>query len=1041
MDHTDPKRLKKLEERAKELKCVYSVDEVLQDRGLALSAALQKLTHVLPAGFADPNACRIQITLREDTYETPGFSDAKILHREPILLGEDPVGTLTVGYIPALLQAECRILKHEEKMLHTISQRISQTALARQGDFSLLLNILRQIDPDMLLRIGEKLRIHLQHTVGSTAETAFEPLSGQKQQTYGEVNSPLAPGDSFHTEGYAQKLIDTASTFLSPETILGLMNEWISEERIFAFVKTVDQKDASISDILDAVRKYTSFAPNIRQADSQYSKTETWLISELTHRFLSDDEHLINLVLDNLKISDFEPMISHTISSEHSTGNIGGKGAGLFIASQILRHAAKKEPLLRDIQVPQTWYLATDQIIDFLHYNNLEELNSYKYNSAFHLRMTYDNVVKKIKSANLPPQTVNMLRIVLEDLSEKPLIVRSSSLLEDKSSGAFSGKYKSLFLSNQGTRQERLEALTDAILEVYSSMYNPDSIQYRKERGLLNFTEQMGVLIQEVVGQKIGHYYLPAMAGVAFSENLLRWSHRIEREDGLVRIVMGLGTRAVDRVSNDYPVLFAPGKPQLSINQSPWDVMHYAPKQIDVIDLAQGKFVTLPAADFLREEGHAFPGLYQYVSVYEQDFIKEKNRFSLDTKKDRMAITFHRILTESKLPQQLERMLKVLSEKIQTPVDIEFAHDGTQLYLLQCRPQSVGPTHEPAQIPQNIPRKDILFTANRYISDGKLSGISYIVYVDGEAYRELPSRDALLRVGEAVGAINEALPRRDYILMGPGRWGSRGDIQLGVRVTYSDISGTAALIEVAKEKHSYIPELSFGTHFFQDLVEADILYIPLYPDDPNILFGESFLRSSPNILEELLPDYADLSHVVRVIDVAAASRGRSLHIHMNARLEKAMAFFSSQPPNKGETERTQLQTLQAQWQLRDNREHWEWRYFMAQQIANSLDMPAFGIKAVYLFGSTDTGRAAMGSDIDLLLHAQTDSTAIPRLRLWLDGWSRALAKINFLQTGHDSDTLLDIHIVTDADIAAGDPYATRINSPWDPVTLLRRLEE
>ena len=124
-----------------------------------------------------------------------------------------------------------------------------------------------------------------------------------------------------------------------------------------------------------------------------------------------------------------------------------------------------------------------------------------------------------------------------------PLIVRSSSLLEDRTGAVFSGKYKSLFLANQGTKRERLTSLLEAVAEVYASIFNPDAIEYRAERDLLDVHEEMGIMIQEVVGKKVGKYFLPAFSGVAFSNNDFRWSPRIKREDGLVRMVPGLGTR------------------------------------------------------------------------------------------------------------------------------------------------------------------------------------------------------------------------------------------------------------------------------------------------------------------------------------------------------------------------------------------------------------------------------------------------------------------------------------------------------------------
>lgn len=1034
----DSNNLLTLMERAKELECVYAVDEVLQNRSLTLPEMMTRLAHIIPTGFSDTNACRVRISLWSDLYETPGFEGAEVIYTAPVRIGEERIGEITAGYRQELFIEACPLLRYEIKLMDTISQRISQLALGRQRELAMLMGMLRQIDPDMIISIGEKMRIYLGQTVGKEAEALFRQSSLNETLLYGEVNTPMEAHTRIHTETLASRIVEGAVTFLSQDTLFHLLSTWIHEQRIFAFVKIVDRKDARISDILDAIRKYTgAMLPELPGDPKQFSHTERWLLSELTHRFLSDDEHLISLVLDDLSIPDFAPMIERIIGSERSMGNVGGKGAGLFIASQILRHAAKDDPLLQGIKIPGTWYIATDQIIDFLHYNKLEELNFYKYNATFHLRMSYDHVVAKIKNASLPPQTITMLRLVLEDLGDVPLIVRSSSLLEDKHSGSFSGKYKSLFLGNRGTRQERLEALADAVLEVYASMYNPDSIQYAKERGLIHFSEQMGVLIQEVVGQKIGPYFLPVFAGVAFSKNLLRWSPRIKKEDGLVRLAMGLGTRAVDRVNNDYPIMFAPGQPRLHINQSPSDVRYYSPKHIDLIHLEKG-FTTVEAASFLRETGKVFPKLHQYVSVFENDFLETKNAFTLNPDRDEMVVSFHHVLDVSDFPKKIKRILDVLSEKLKCPVDIEFAYDGEHLHLLQCRPQGTGRLLVPAPIPQNVAKKDTLFTANRFISDGLLQNISYVVYVDPDAYNALSSREAMLAVGEAVGLLNDALPRRKFILMGPGRWGSRGDIKLGVRVTYSDISNTAALIEVAKERHSYVPELSFGTHFFQDLVESNIVYIPLYPGQKEVFFREGFFHSSANALESILPGFAWLSDTIKVIDIPASVGDRTLSIHMNSELSQAIAFFAR--PQKEEAEALEkIEKIAWQtWSPETEQENWQWRHYMAQQIAESMDMELFGVKGIYLFGSTSAGDTGIGSDIDLLIHMEDGADDTEKLAQWLDGWSRALARINFLQTGHDAEKLLDIHMVYDKDIEEGDPFAIKIHSATDPATPLRR---
>ncbi len=573
MDKHEPWML--LTERAKELECIYAVDEVLQDKTLTISQAMMALTQAIPPGLTCPEACRIRIELNGSFYAQPDFGQAEILHRAPIRIDDSSeVGHIEMGYFQALLgDCDGTLLDSEIRLLDTIASHIARLVFYSERKISMLFDMLLRIDPGMLLRICEKFRLHLSGLIkegrGGKADDFFREMGLDKVPLYGEVNSPLARTDKVEAQELIRKLIAGGAKYMSDSEMFDIFNRWIHDERAFALVKAVGSSDASISDILDAVREYISVVGRDGHGNIL---TETWLVSELAHRFLTDDEQLINLVLDTFRIEDFQPMIERNIGSPQSRGHIGGKGAGIFIAQQVLAHAAKDDPLLADIKTPRTWYIAADHLADFLRYNHLEELHSYKYNTIEHLRMTYGHVVAKIKNGRLPPYAIKMLSLLLDDLHEAPIIVRSSSLLEDRSNAAFSGKYKSLFLPNQGSKAERLEQLADAVLEVYSSMYNPDSIQYRKERGLIHFTERMGILIQEVIGKRIGPYFMPAYAGVAFSENPLRWSERIKKEGGLVRIVMGLGTRSVDRINDDYPLLFSPGQPGLRINQTPSDI-------------------------------------------------------------------------------------------------------------------------------------------------------------------------------------------------------------------------------------------------------------------------------------------------------------------------------------------------------------------------------------------------------------------------------------------------------------------------------------
>jgi hypothetical protein len=240
----------------------------------------------------------------------------------------------------------------------------------------------------------------------------------------------------------------------------------------------------------------------------------------------------------------------------------------------------------------------------------------------------------------------------------------------------------------------------------------------------------------------------------------------------------------------------------------------------------------------------------------------------------------------------MRSLLRVLREKIGGPVDIEFAHDGTDFYLLQCRPQSGQDDSAPAAIPRDVPGDRVIFAARRFVSNGRVPDLAYVVYVDPDGYAALGDAEALRDVARAVGRLNRLLPKRQFVLMGPGRWGSRGDIKLGVPVTYSDISNTSLLIEIASRRDGSMPELSFGTHFFQDLVESAIRYLPLYPDEDGAALNRAFLTSAPSQLASLLPDYAHLAGAIRVIDVPAAAGGLVLKVAMNAEEDEALGYLA-----------------------------------------------------------------------------------------------------------------------------------------------------
>jgi len=267
--------------------------------------------------------------------------------------------------------------------------------------------------------------------------------------------------------------------------------------------------------------------------------------------------------------------------------------------------------------------------------------------------------------------------------------------------------------------------------------------------------------------------------------------------------------------------------------------------------------------------------------------------------------------------------------------------------------------------------------------------------------------------------------------MGPGRWGSKGDIKLGVSVSYSDINNTAVLIEIAREKGNYVPDLSFGTHFFQDLVEAQIRYIPLYPDESKNLFNAIFLKYSRNILPEIAPEFSDLKQCIKVIDVPSQTEGKIMKIFMNADLDEAIGYVGN--PGKGGGKLTNP----AEYFEIHSDNYWYWRMQICEFLAQNIDAEQMGVEALYVFGSVKNANAGPASDIDLLVHFRGSESQKEKLLNWFDGWSICLDYFNYLKTGYKTGGLLDVHLVTDEDIKQKTSFAAKIGAVTDAA---RKLE-
>ncbi len=1039
-----------LQERAKELACLYEVEECLSNPEAPLDIVFRAVIEALPPGWQHPELCEAKIEYGDATFTSDRYVETPWSQSADILVQDEVVGRITVAYSAQPPGSEQEpFLPEEARLIRTVAERIgsyvqhrqlrvlahewraAHDALAKRGtrEWRVILNLLRRTDQDLFVRISRKMANHLSSQGVAEAQTLLLGFMGDRtgeDRGAGEKNVPTPKRPLTAAVDIADRVFSLASQHLGDEEIMARVQRWILEDKSTFLVTTVVRPQSKPSDMADAIRRYQQmFADGAGLSRSTHSA----VLVNLIRRFLSEEAGYVSIAKDYLSLDDFPALFERLVHVPGSRGQVGGKAAGLFLAASILGKAQRDGVDVGPIRIPKTWYVASDTLHFFVIHNHLEEAFEQKYKDLEQVRVEFPHLTQVFKHSEFPPEIVRGLTLALDDLSEGPLVVRSSSLLEDRLGAVFSGKYKSLFVPNTGSKQERLAALLDAIAEVFASTFSPDPIQYRAERGLLDLREEMGVMIQEVVGQRVGRYFLPSFAGVAASHNEFRWSARIRREDGLIRLVPGLGTRAVDRVRDDFPFLVAPGQPKLRVNVSPDEVIRYAPRFVDAIDVEQRSMTTLDLRALLRESGSEYPGLTKVVSVRDGDHLTRPTALLLDPAKDDLVVTFEGLIAATPFVRQFAGMLKVLQAAIGHPVEVEFASDGNHLFLLQCRPQSFTRGCVAARIPRDVSPEQLLFTANRYVSNGTVPDISHVVYVDPDAYGRLTDLQQLQSVGRCVSRLNAILPRRQFILMGPGRWGSRGDIKLGVHVTYSDISNTAMLVEIARARGGYAPDLSFGTHFFQDLVEASIRYLALYPDDPQVTFKEAFFTDSENELTSLLPEYAALEETVRVVDVGKATGGQVLRVLMNAELSKALGLLGPPGEDLGGEDEGESKAG------RDD--HWRWRLRMAERIAAQLDCERLGVVAMYVMGSTKNATAGPCSDIDLLVHFRGDEGQKVELARFLEGWSLCLDEMNYLRTGSRTGGLLDVHYVTDEDLAARTSYAVKIGAVTDAARELR----
>ncbi|MDO5499137.1 MAG: PEP/pyruvate-binding domain-containing protein [Propionibacteriaceae bacterium] len=571
------------------------------------------------------------------------------------------------------------------------------------------------------------------------------------------------------------------------------------------------------------------------------------------------DGPMVELCRRHLNLADLLAIADREIG----TGAVGGKSVGMLVARAVLEN----DPVGRfsdRFEPHDSFFLGADLFYTYLVANHWWRLwSEHKTKEGYFTAAA--ELREVISTGKFPTSIREQFMRMLEYFGQSPIIVRSSSLLEDNYGNAFAGKYDSVFCVNHGTPEERLRAFEEAVLTVYASAVSEDALAYRKNRNLVERDEQMAVLVQRVSGEYHGTVFFPHAAGVANSSNLYVWDPDTDQSAGMARLVFGLGTRAVDRVHQDYARIVALDHPTRKALVDPDDEARWSQHYVDVLHLIEGDHRTVPLADLLSTDIGASWSLFATPDYQMIRRLRDQGRRRAQQP---MVLDFAGLLT-SDFPRYLRSALRALEEAYAYPVDVEFTvnvadDDSWRINLVQCRPLQTRGLGKAVAVPEIGEGGDYLFTTQGNFMGGNVRlPLRYVIAVRPEPYLALGQQDRYA-VAREIGLLNRLLEGEDFMLMGPGRWGTTTP-SLGVPVRFTEVANASVLCEFTYAEGNFLPELSYGSHFFQDLVETGIFYVALFEGSLGTQLNEQRLLALPNLLAELDPGGADLAGVVHVV--------------------------------------------------------------------------------------------------------------------------------------------------------------------------------
>ena len=677
------------------------------------------------------------------------------------------------------------------------------------------------------------------------------------------------------TQLFIDVYADNKSIYVRPEKV------WNRNSDTMFLPHTYEPDTGRFQPILDGVKSsrfYQTLGQAQRSSEEQFSDSwdrffnRTKILHEnemditaecgrMCDIMMTRDEKMREMVKKNFTPEDYFAVRDHMIG----TGLIGGKACGMLLARAIIRN--RESDIAEYLEPHDSFYAGSDLYYTYLVDNNLWDLRIKQRSDEGYFSLAEEFAGKIMEGQFSDPMRQKFERII-EYYGQDPYIVRSSSILEDGFGNAFAGKYESVFCANRGTLEERLIEFENAIKTVYASSMSLSALDYRKRRGLDKRDEQMALLIQRVSGSYYGSYYMPCAAGVGYSYSPYRVMKDSNPTAGMLRLVMGLGTSAVDRTEGSYPRIVNLDMPEKSSYSSSADKHKFSQGKAEVINMNSHSLEKL-TYDKLESD---IPRYLENV-LLEHDYEAESRLREMGRPRQIKFISCKGLVANKQLMEQMKRMLRCIQEEYDYPVDTEFTinisdNGDYSIDLLQCRPLQVQKTSGGTVIPAGISEENILLE-NKSSSMGlsKASELDVIVYVDPVKYYNMPYRDKPA-VARLIGKLNWHYRDlgKHMLLIVPGRVGTSSP-ELGVPTSFADISAFEIICETEETKAGYNPELSYGSHIFQDLVEAEILYTAVFNNPKTIHFHPEKLRSSPDVAGEF-DDTGTLSDIVHVYDVS-----------------------------------------------------------------------------------------------------------------------------------------------------------------------------